>query len=53
MEVVGIQFFVVDTRHLNRRVEKMVLSAAQVRHCRQRLQGLAALDVARHGDLAH
>ena len=53
VEVVRVLFGIVHTLDLDRGVEEVVLAAAQIRDCRQRLQRLPALYVHRHGQLAH
>ena len=52
-EGVRVLLRVVDTLDLDRRVVEVVLASAEVGDRGERLQGLAALDVHRHGELAH
>lgn len=53
VEVVRVFLGVVHTLHLDRGVEQVVLAAAQICDCRQRLERLPALNVHGHGQLAH
>jgi len=51
-EGVGVLLCVINTLNLDGSVEQLVLASAEIGYCCQRLQGLAALDVSGHGNLA-
>ena len=53
LKSVSVPLFVMDTFHLNRRMEKFVLATKQVGYLRQSLERLRRHDVASHGDFAH
>lgn len=52
-EVMGVLLFVVDSFDLDSCVEQVIFASAQVSHCGKGLEGLAALDVDGHRQLAH
>ena len=47
-----VSLFVMDTFHLNRRMEKLVLATKQIGYLSQGLERLGRHDMASHGDFA-